>query len=88
MSLIKKSDVKNHLSARRNKRLLPFRLMSQPNTGNSGSGLLDTNPNVPGSRQVSGPETSSAVPPIASIDVLIGSAGSPVETSTAKKPQA
>ncbi len=48
MSLIKKADVNNHLAARRkNKLILPFRSVSQPDaTGYSGNERRDTNPNV------------------------------------------
>lgn len=74
MSIIKKSDVKNHLSAKRNKRLLLFRPMYQPNADTSGSASLDTNLNVPNPRQASGSEPSSKVTPI-----------TPVETATVEK---
>ena len=54
MSLIKKSDVKNHLSTRQ-KTLLPSRPMSQPDaTGNPESELLDAKVIAPGSDADSG----------------------------------
>jgi hypothetical protein len=47
MSLIKKADVENYLSARRKKIVFPFGPVSQPDaTGYSGNGRRDTNPNV------------------------------------------
>lgn len=42
MTLIKKSDVKNHLSTRSNAIVFPFRPASQPDaTGNSGDDVTD-----------------------------------------------
>ena len=47
MSLIKKADVENHLSARRRKILFPFGLVSQPDaTGYSGDELRDAKRNA------------------------------------------
>jgi hypothetical protein len=47
MSLIKKADVKIHLSVRRKKIVFPFGPVSQPDaTSYSGNGRRDTNPNV------------------------------------------
>lgn len=50
MSIIKKSDVKNHLSTRASNIVLPFKPASQPRTADDlGSELHSTKPNVPGS---------------------------------------
>lgn len=47
MSLIKKSDVKNHLSARRHKGKQPYRPVSQPDaTGFSGVEPAPADPNT------------------------------------------
>jgi hypothetical protein len=48
MSIIKKSDIKNRVTARRAENLLLFRLASQSGAnGNSGSQLRDAKPHVP-----------------------------------------
>jgi hypothetical protein len=50
MSLIKRSDVKNHLSARRKTLVFPFGPVKQPDaTSNSADRHRVTNPNVPSS---------------------------------------
>jgi hypothetical protein len=50
MSVIKKADVKNHLSTRRKKLVFPFAPVSQPDaTGYSGDEHRDTNPSMAGS---------------------------------------
>ena len=50
MSIIKKSDVKNYLSARRAKNSLLFRMANQPaGTEDSVSELRSANPNMPSS---------------------------------------
>jgi hypothetical protein len=50
MTLIKRSDVKNHLSTRASAVVLPFTPTSQPDAaGDSTSELRGAEPNVPGS---------------------------------------
>lgn len=48
MTIIKRSDVKNHLSTRASSVVLPFRPTSKPDaTGDSRSKLQSAEPNVP-----------------------------------------
>jgi hypothetical protein len=50
MTLIKRSDVKNHLSTRANKVLFPFKPASGPDAiGSSESEPRDTKPRIPNS---------------------------------------
>lgn len=50
MSIIKRSDVKNHLSTRASTTVLPFKPISQTDTtGDSGSELHSAKPSVPDS---------------------------------------
>ena len=87
MSLNKKSDVRNHLSARRHKTLLPLRPAVQLNiTDNLGNELRDTNCNRPAPLQESGLRFY-AVDPITTIDAVISS-GNSLDEPAAKKPQA
>jgi hypothetical protein len=87
MSLSKKSDVKNHLSARRHKALRPFRPMVPSNvTDNLANELRDANYNKPASLQESGLRFY-AVAPITTIDTLISS-GNLTDAPAVKKPQA
>jgi hypothetical protein len=63
MSFNQKSDVKNHLSARRHKTLLPFRPTVQPNiTDSSGDEARDKNRDIPVLGQNSGLEFHGATP--------------------------
>jgi hypothetical protein len=87
MSLIKKSDVKNHLSTRRSKTVFPFGPINQPDVGNSGNELRDKNLNVTDSRGDSDLEPFTKIRHIVPIDVLIGS-DSQVDTSAIKKTRA
>jgi hypothetical protein len=84
MSLPNKSDVKNHLSTRRSKNLLPFRQANPPSMNRSGVELSNESQNMPSSRRESGRGPSPVIP-ISSIDALIGS---DTATSAIKKPQA
>jgi hypothetical protein len=65
MSLIKKADVQNYLSARRRKTVFPFAPIRQPDaTGYSGAGSRDAKVDEPKSREpksreVDGQEPSS-----------------------------
>jgi hypothetical protein len=63
MSFNQKSDVKNHLSARRRKTMLPFRPTVQPNvTGNSEDKPRDENRDIPVLGQRSGLEFYGITP--------------------------
>lgn len=62
MSLIKRSDVKNHLSTRR-KTLMPFRPVSQPDaTGNPEGEPRDAKVAAPGSDASPGQPSSPSSP--------------------------
>ena len=88
MSLTKTSDVKNHLSARPRKNLLPFRPASQSDsTDYSENELSRTKVNAPSSGADSGRHLSSAVVSITSFGVPVSSGG-PVATSIFRKSQA
>jgi hypothetical protein len=63
MSFNQKSDVKNHLSTRRHKTLLPFRPAAQPNTtDNSGAEARDKNRDISVLGQKSGLEFYAIAP--------------------------
>jgi hypothetical protein len=87
MSLIKKADVRNYLSARQRKNL-PFGPISQPDaTGYSGDGSREAKVNEPKSRQGHDQERSSVRPSVAAAESHAGPARS-AYTSTVRKPQA
>jgi len=88
MSLTKTSDVRNHLSARPRKNLLPFRPASQSDfTGYSENELGRTKVNAPSSGADSGRQLSSAVVSTIPFGVPVSSGG-PAATSIFRKPQA
>lgn len=63
MSFNQQSDVKNHLSARRRKTMLPFRPTVQPSvTGNSEDKPLNENRDIPVPRKKSGLEFYAITP--------------------------
>jgi hypothetical protein len=79
VSLIKKADVQDHLSARRRKTVFPFGLAGKSNViRNSGTELPSE------VRHDSGPEPLSKISPI---DVLTGP-GRPTTPPVIEKPQA
>lgn len=79
MSLIKKSDVKNHLSTR-SRTLLPFRAVSTPNANSSGAELSGEERTTPESDRA-----SSSTMPTTPVDALIGS---DIDPAAVEKPQA
>lgn len=84
MSFNQKSDVKQHLSSRRHKTLLPFRPASQSDiTDVSTNELRNENHDIPALGQKSVPE-SSAVTPITSCEIPVRS-GNSVDETTDKK---
>jgi hypothetical protein len=88
MSLIKKADVEDYLSARRRKTVFPFAPIRQPNaTGPSGSGPREAKVNDPKSRQVDGQERSSIRPSVAATESHVDPARS-TYTSAVRKAQA
>ena len=88
MSLIKKADVQDYLSARRRKIVFPFAPIRQPNaTGHSGGGSREAKVNESQSRQVDGQERSSITPSAAATESHVDPARS-TYTSTVRKPQA
>jgi len=88
MSLIKKTDVQDYLSARRRKIVFPFAPASQRDaTIHSGSGSRDAKLRALKSRQVDGQERSSIRPSAAATESHIGPVP-PASTSTVRKPQA
>lgn len=60
MSFPKKSDVKNHLSTRRSKNLLPFRQVNPPNRNSSGVELSDESRNMPTIDALIGSDTDTS----------------------------
>lgn len=63
MSLIKRSDVKSHLSTRARGVVLPFKPASQPDaSGDSGSELRDSKPNAQSSGNAVGTSTVTKPP--------------------------
>ncbi len=69
MSLIKKADVQDYLSARRRKIVFPFAPIRQPNTtGYSRDESREAKVNEPKSRQVDGQERSSIRPSAAATE--------------------
>jgi len=84
MSLTKKSDLKNHLSRRRGRTLLPFRPANPPSANNLGIEHSDGNRNTSDSRHESGLASSPAMP-ITAINALTGSG---TDASAINKPQA
>lgn len=88
MSLIKKADVQDYLSARRRRILFPFAPIRRPNaSGSSGNGPREAKVNEPKLRQVDGQERSS----IRSSDAATESHVDPAHstyTSTVRKAQA
>ena len=79
MSLIKKSDVKNHLSTR-SSTLLPFKPASTPNVNSSGAELSGEQRSTPASDRA-----SSLTMPATPIGTLIGSG---IDRAAVEKPQA
>lgn len=88
MSLIKKADVQNYLSARRRKTVFPFAPIRQPDaTGYSGAGpSREAKVNGPKPRQVDGQEPSSISPSATATESRVDPARS-TYTSTIRKPQ-
>jgi len=85
MTLNKQSDVKNHLSRRTRKNLLPFRPASQPDATNySENELGRTKVNAPGYGPDFGRQLSSAVVSITPLGVSVSS-GRTVATSIVRK---
>ena len=88
MSLIKKADVEDYLSARRRKIVFPFAPIRQPNvTGHSGNVSREAKLNEPKPRQVDDQERSSIRPSVAPTKSYFGPDRS-ADTSAARKPQA
>lgn len=83
MSLNSKSDVKNHLSARRHKTPLPVNQTDI--AGSSRSEHRNENRDTPAVRQESGLRFY-AVSPVSPVDALVSS-GNSTDESTVKKPQ-
>jgi len=87
MSLIKKADVQDYLSARRRKSVFPFAPIRQLNTaGYSGDGSRKAKVNEPKSPQVDGQERSFIRPLVAATKSHFGPDRS-ADTSAARKPQ-
>ena len=88
MSLIKKADVQDYLSARRRKIVFPFAPIRQPDAaGHTGDGLRKTKVNESKSRQVDDQERSSTRPSVAASKSHFGPDRS-ADTTAARKPQA
>ena len=87
MSLIKKANVQDYLSARRRKIMFPFAPIRQPiASSSSGNGLREAKLNEPKSRQVDGQERPSIRPSNAATEFPSDRARS-TYTSTARKEQ-
>ena len=88
MSLIKKADVQDYLSARRRKIVFPFAPIRQPDAaGHSGDVSREAKVNEPKSRQVDGQERSSIRPSVATTESHVDPARS-TDTSAVRKAQA
>jgi|HubBroStandDraft_1064217.scaffolds.fasta_scaffold386244_2 hypothetical protein len=88
MSLIKKADVQDYLSARRRKIVFPFAPIRQPNTtGHSGDESREAKVKEPKSRQVDGQERSSIRLSVAATKSHFGPDRS-ADTSAARRPEA
>lgn len=88
MSLIKKADVQDYLSARRRKIVFPFAPIRQPDAaGHSGDGPSKTKVNESKSSRVDGQERSSISPSAAATESRVDPARS-TYTSAVRKPQA
>jgi hypothetical protein len=74
MSLIKKADVQDYLSARRGKTVFPFGPISQPAAGDSGDGSREAKVNEPKSRQVQDREHPSIRPSASATESQVSSA--------------
>jgi hypothetical protein len=86
MSLIKKSDVKNHLSSKRHKNLLSFMQANQPiHADTSGSQPAELKRDTSVSRQESGLGFYAATP---TVPVVLTGSSTPTDEPTVKKPQA
>jgi hypothetical protein len=86
MSLIKKSDVKNHLSSKRHKNLLSFMKASQPihaDSPGSQPSKLKCDTSVP--RQESGLGFYAVTP---TVPVVLTGSSNPTDEPTVKKPRA
>jgi hypothetical protein len=85
MSLIKKSDVKNHLFTGAKDNLLPFRQRSQPDAGGfSNDGIRDTDVKTP-ILGVRADGQSSVVPPVSASLKGVPTAGEHVEGASKVK---
>jgi hypothetical protein len=88
MSLIKKADVQDYLSALRRKIVFPFAPIRQPDAaGHSGDVSREAKVNESKSGQVDGQERSSTRPFAAATESRVDPARSP-NTSTVRRPQA
>jgi hypothetical protein len=88
MSLIKKADVQDYLSARRRKIVFPFAPLRQPDAaGHSEDGFREARVNESKSRRVDGEKHSSIRPSAAASESHIDPARS-TYTSAVRKPQA
>jgi hypothetical protein len=87
MSLIKKADVQDYLSARRRKIVFPFAPIRQPNAiGYSGDESRKAKVNEPKSRQGYDREHSSVRPSAAATESHVGPAR-PAYAPTVRNPQ-
>jgi hypothetical protein len=88
MSLIKKADVQDYLSARRRKIVFPFAPLRQPDAvGHSGDGSREAKVSESQARRVDGEKRSSIRPSAAASESHVDSAHS-TYTSAVRKPQA